>query len=174
MDESRKKRLKYLAAAGVGGAGLAVGRKLKLPKYHEAAQRFSKNIGSNLTWYGSDDVKRMKDLGITYKSEAESLGIGVKPVKDIKSGDKLPGGFYGHRGDMSKNFASDSDFSKANIQNKVYNMPSVTKDLEDNWKWYEQVKGEGVPKTVRGDQVKRYEDVKDAVGDDYIVKSRFG
>ena len=46
---SRKKKLKYVAAALMGGVGVAVGTKLKLPKAHEAAKRFSKNVGGNLT-----------------------------------------------------------------------------------------------------------------------------
>ena len=74
----------------------------------------------------------MKDLGITYSSEAKSLGINTKRVKDIKPNEKLSGGFYGHWGDMSSNFGSDADFNKASLQQKIYNIPSVTKDLEDN------------------------------------------
>ena len=81
----------------------------------------------------SADSKRMKSLGITYEGEAKSLGFRVQPVKELKKGQKIEGGgFFGHRGDMKKHYPSDKDLAKATYTGKIYDKPSITRDLEDN------------------------------------------
>lgn len=53
-------------------------------------------------------------------------------------------------------------------------MSSVTKKLEDNWEWYNKVKGKNIPKTILGKNIKNIKQLEKEIGKDYIVKSRLG
>lgn len=174
-DNKRKKRF-AIGGAGVAALGVALGRYMKAPFKHHSAQAFKTNLnlkGKNPIWVGSDDAKRMKDLGLTYKGEASRLDYRVKPVKDLKKGETIQGGgFFGHRGDMQTNFPSNKDISKANFTGKVYNKPSITKNLEDHWTFYKNMKGKGMPKTELASNFKSVKDVESKLGKDYIVKQR--
>jgi len=173
---NKKDNSKRYIKGGVGLAALGVGagKIMKLPVASAAAQRFSKNINGDLTWFGTDDGKRLKEIGTSIKGIGKDVGYKTVDVKNIKKGDKHGGGFYGHRGKLNVGHATDADIAKATTRGKVYNKPSVALELEDNWKWYEQVKGEGVPKTILGSHAKDIKGVEAAVGKDYMVKSRLG
>ncbi|MBC8549664.1 MAG: hypothetical protein H8D23_08425 [Candidatus Brocadiales bacterium] len=175
MPNKNDKSKRYLkAGAGVALLGISGGKIMKMPVRSAAAQRFSKNIGGDLTWFGTDDGKRLKDLGTSIEGIGKDVGYKTVDVAKIKKGDTYGGGFYGHRGNLGIKHAKDSDLLVGKAKGKIYNKPSIAKDLEDNWTWYNQVKGEGVPKTILGSSAKSVKDIETQIGKDYIVKQRMG